>query len=103
MVPTSADAELAAVERLELSLLDPEVRADRARVEALLADDATEVGTPGTAEQLAALTGIGCRYGQGYLLARPMTAEAMCAHLAAGRRAPLRPAGQHALEATVPA
>jgi EAL domain-containing protein (putative c-di-GMP-specific phosphodiesterase class I) len=34
-----------------------------------------------TREQLASLTGIGCRYGQGYLLARPMSAPAMCAYL----------------------
>jgi EAL domain-containing protein (putative c-di-GMP-specific phosphodiesterase class I) len=34
-----------------------------------------------TSEQLHALTGIGCRYGQGFLLARPMTVEAMHAYL----------------------
>jgi diguanylate cyclase (GGDEF)-like protein len=34
-----------------------------------------------TSEQLGALTGIGCGYGQGYLLARPMTVEAMCGYL----------------------
>jgi len=55
MAPPPADAELAAVERLELSLLDSEVRADRARVEALLADDATEVGASGTVWDRASL------------------------------------------------
>jgi hypothetical protein len=47
MTPPDPDAELTAVEHLELSLLDPAVRADRARVEALLADDVTEIGASG--------------------------------------------------------
>jgi EAL domain-containing protein (putative c-di-GMP-specific phosphodiesterase class I) len=38
-----------------------------------------------TTEQRDALTSIGCRFGQGYLLARPMSAPAMCAHLRALR------------------
>ena len=34
-----------------------------------------------TTEQRDALTGIGCRYGQGYLMARPMSARSLCDHL----------------------
>lgn len=35
------------VQRLELELLEPRVRADRARLDALIADDFTEVGASG--------------------------------------------------------
>jgi EAL domain-containing protein (putative c-di-GMP-specific phosphodiesterase class I) len=39
-----------------------------------------------TPEQLAELTRLGCDEGQGYLLARPMTPEAMADQLSQGGR-----------------
>jgi diguanylate cyclase (GGDEF)-like protein len=47
-----------------------------------------------TTEQLASLTGVGGRYGQGYLLARPMSARATCEYLGGGRSVP-RPRPGH--------
>ena len=41
-----------------------------------------------TAEQLGHLRALGCCLGQGYLLARPLTADAAAATLAAERRWP---------------
>lgn len=48
MLPAAADAGLAErLEALERALLDPRVRADRARVDALLAEDFLEIGASG--------------------------------------------------------
>ena len=41
-----------------------------------------------TEEQLVLLQALGCAFGQGYLLARPMTSEALMTHIAARENAP---------------